>query len=230
MKFIREYRRASSLAEARSMMSPGAAYLAGGTRLMSSKPTDVHTVIDISGLGLDAMGDGTIGATARLQDVLEAPNTPDILRDALRHHLPWTWRNAATAGGECVFGGAENDWLVALLALDGRLVIDGTEVPIAEYTGGLVTEIRYRTPASAAFVKLSRVKTDKAIVNAAAARFDDGPVLVVGGVGPKPIVVRGTELPALDPPDDFRGSAEYRRRVAPVLAERAFEAAGMERP
>jgi CO/xanthine dehydrogenase FAD-binding subunit len=230
MKHIREYKRPSSVAEAQAMLGPGAAYLAGGTRLVSGKDPGIHTVIDIGRLGLDAIAEGSIGATARLQDVLEASGTPDVLRQALRHHLPWTWRSAATAAGECIHGGAENDWLVALLALDGRLVVDGAEAPIANYAGGLVTEIRYRQPRSAAFVKLSRVRTDKAIVNAAAALFDDGPILVVGGVAARPVVVHGTELPPLHPADDFRGSAEYRRQVAPVVAERALQAAGVVRP
>jgi CO/xanthine dehydrogenase FAD-binding subunit len=225
MRYIREYKKARSIEEARDLLTDGAAFLSGGTRILSTKPPQVRIVIDIGGLGLNAIGDGSFGATARLQDALDAPGTPDMLREALRHHLPWTWRNAATVGGECVFGGGANDLLVALLALDGHFVLaDGSEAPLDLAPGGLVTEVRYRKPTAAVFLKASRIKTDKAIVNAASAMLDDGPRLVLGGIAATPVVLRGKDLPALDPPGDFRGSSAYRRQVAGVLAERAWEA------
>ncbi|MHB8619989.1 MAG: FAD binding domain-containing protein [Chloroflexota bacterium] len=227
MRNIREFKRARTLDEARELLGPNAAYIAGGTRVVSGKARWIERVVDITGLGLDVIEDGRLGATARLQDVLESPMVPDMLRQAIAYHLPWTWRNAATVGGECVFGGAESDLLVALLALDGRLIVDGREVRLDQYAGGLVAEVRYRRPRSAAFVKLSRLKTEKATVNAAAALFDDGPILALGGVAARPLWTRGTDVPALDPPSDFRGSSSYRKQVAPILAARALRAAGV---
>ena len=43
------------------------------------------------------------------------------------------------------------------------------------------------------------------------------------GVADRPVLLSPEEIETLDPPGDFRGSAEYRRSVARVLANRVVQ-------
>ena len=64
---------------------------------------------------------------------------------------------------------------------------------------------------------------DTAIVAAHARRDDDGTLrLALTGVGTTPSLVAPDDLDALDPPGDFRGSSEYRKEMAGILARRAL--------
>lgn len=106
---------------------------------------------------------------------------------------------------------------------------------------------------AAALARVGRTPRDRPIVCAAARlRLADGrcqaPILALGGVAERPIRLRQVEgmiagkaldedvlaaaaqavVSSVSPPSDYRGSAEYRRAMAGVLARRALIAA-MER-
>jgi len=119
--------------------------------------------------------------------------------------------------------------------------------------GELVVAIRLPpAPAGAvsAYRKFARVDGDFATVSAAVVLAMDGDScrhirLAIGACGPVPVTVEGAEqaligtalgdrdiqtacdmlVAACDPVDDFRGSAEYRLKLVPVMVRRAIDAA-----
>jgi CO/xanthine dehydrogenase FAD-binding subunit len=52
---------------------------------------------------------------------------------------------------------------------------------------------------------------------------DSGALLALCGVGPTPQLVDPGDIDRLEPPSDFRGSSEYRRHLAQVLAARVLQ-------
>jgi len=133
--------------------------------------------------------------------------------------------------------------LESYLAYRGRLLAGG----------GLITELEIpRPPAGTGlgFAHVGRTPRDRPIVCAAAFLVAEGDLcwearLALGGVGARPLrapraeqSLRGKELSPerlvqaaalaaepLNPPGDFRGSGEYRREMAGVLARRALAVA-----
>jgi carbon-monoxide dehydrogenase medium subunit len=125
--------------------------------------------------------------------------------------------------------------------------------PSADSGGGLLTEVRFFPPegdVGTGWARVGRTPRDRPIVAAAAlvAPEGDGAAqvrLALGGVASVPIRATSAEealvgrpfspealtealgdlAETLDPPGDFRGSAEYRRAVAPILARRALREA-----
>ena len=66
------------------------------------------------------------------------------------------------------------------------------------------------------------MRADRAIVAAFGRATADARWLALAGVAPTPLLVHVGQ--ALDPPGDFRGSAEYRRALAETLLGRVVEA------
>jgi len=120
----------------------------------------------------------------------------------------------------------------------------------------LLTEVRCVVPdgrLGAGLARLGRTLHDRPIVAAAAVVARQGDVaarlgLAMSGVAGTPLRLSGVEEALvgrsftdgalaealagleeqLSPPDDFRGSAEYRRAMAPILARRALREAWAE--
>jgi len=65
---------------------------------------------------------------------------------------------------------------------------------------------------------------DRPIVAAVAHRSGDTVRLAMTGVSTIPSVVDPDNVADLDPPADFRGTADYRRSLAEVLARRVLAA------
>jgi len=125
--------------------------------------------------------------------------------------------------------------------------------PADSLTGSLLTEVHFSVPegrVSAGLTRVGRTPRDRPIVAAAAVVIWEGDVaarigLAMSGIAETPVrlddiekVLEGQALvddvldaaladlgERFDPPDDFRGSAEYRRAMAPILARRALREA-----
>jgi carbon-monoxide dehydrogenase medium subunit len=128
-----------------------------------------------------------------------------------------------------------------ILALDAELVASGPDgtrtIPAREFFvdylttalahGELLTEIRIPAldGAGSAYEKFTRRAQDWAVVGCAGIVTDGQETVAWTGVGPTPVRADGdwrSVADALDPPADLAGSAEYKRHLAKVLAERAL--------
>lgn len=240
---ITEYHRPLTLVEAITLASdPNAVVISGGTTLTSRPAGSASIVVDLQGLdlaGVEAVSGGLrIGATTRLQDLVESEDVPTLLADLAQREAPITMRNVATVGGTIAAANPESQLLTGLLAFDARVTIAGdgsTSVhSIGELladasllAGSIITSISIPIGGTAAADRTARTPRDQPIVMAVAHRGSDGNVrLAMSGVAPLPLVVDPNGLDDLDPPSDFRGSSDYRRQVAAVLAGRVLAIVG----
>lgn len=275
MQNLKEYLRPSSAEEAvarKAEYGACARYLVGGSDLLVHRPTEVTVAIDIRHAGLNDVGfegdETVIGGAATLRDAetVLSDVAGGMLREALRNTAPWLVRNAASVAGNIANASPAADAIPALLALDAVLVLQGgngeerttmEKIFLGPHRTSLGDRLirQIRLPAEArrrraAFIKLSRSKSDIAQVNVAVSLVEDGETvrdarIALGAVAPTAIRLReaeellegkrvdGSLLSELEqavaegvrPIDDWRASAAYRRRMSGVLARRALERA-----
>ncbi len=240
MASIREYHRPASLDGVLTLLGrEGSVVIGGGTVVTTQPGDDPVEVVDLQALGLDTIvsenGSVTIGATARLQDVVESADVPDLLAGAARREAPNTIRNAATVGGAVATGDPDSGFLAALLVHDAVVHVAGPagsiDVQLPDLladrsllTGGIITGVTTGTGGQAAWAATGRTPADVPIVAAYARIGPDGAVrLALTGVAASPVLVEPDGIAQLDPAADFRGSAAYRKALAGVLAGRVLE-------
>lgn len=246
MAIVREYHRPQTAAEAVRLLErygSRAALLAGGSQLVADLETrarpDVEAVIDLGGLGLDGIeaGEGRLrlGATVTLAAVTEHPAAQQLagglLGRAARAEGPVNLRNAATVGGVVAAAEPDSEFYAALLALGASVAVsDGeqeTVTPLEELgdVAGLITALLLPlaelAEARGGHARAARTPSDRPIVAALAVQSASGERVALCGVAPRPVLLGAP----LDPPDDFKGSAEYRRALAEVVVRRAREEA-----
>jgi CO/xanthine dehydrogenase FAD-binding subunit len=241
MTAICGYRRPRSLDEALLLLSwPGTVVVGGGTRLAADPAPGPVQVVDLQALGLgriEALGGGRlrIGATATLQRIADSAAVPAVIREAARRERPSTLRAQATLGGCVAAREADSELLAALLVHDAALSIAGgpAHLALAKFLAGrpssgagIIASLMVETSGTASAARVGRTPADRPIVAAVARAGGDGQRrLALAGVAAAPVLVPGpAAIAGLDPPGDFRGSGEYRRAVAAVLAARALEA------
>ena len=227
MASIRAYHRPTTLDEALALLARNdveSAPLAGGT-VLNGLPTQVpEEVVDLQALGLsDISRDGAVlevGSMTTLRDFVDHEWTPPLLRDLALREAPNTIRNAATIGGTVATADPESGLLSGLLAHAATLRIasaTGTEdVVLTDFLGG-----GHPLGGKGAFEATARTPADIPIVLAVGHRSDKGVLrMAAAGVAAHPVVIDLDRITDLDPPDDFRGSADYRRHLVSVLAAR----------
>ncbi len=217
--------------------------LGGGTKLNADPAPGPVEVVDLQALRLDrieTLGDAMvrIGAMATLQQVAGSRALPAVLREAARRERPSTLRSQATLGGCVAAREADSELLAALLAHDAVVSIAGRDGPasseLAEFLTGvrlgrarIITDVTVCTAGVASAARSARTRADRPIVAAVARVTPAGERrLALAGVAASAVVVdeRAGWPGELDPPGDFRGSGEYRRVLAAVLASRALGA------
>jgi CO/xanthine dehydrogenase FAD-binding subunit len=83
---------------------------------------------------------------------------------------------------------------------------------------GLIESVRLpMSNARSGLARVSRTPSDRPIVAAVAVLNDAGKTVALCGVAERPIL----QSAVLNPPDDFKGSAGYRRALVPILIKRA---------
>jgi len=242
MALLNEYHKPDSLAEAVALLRRTDVRLrplAGGSQLVGDLETraitDVDGVVDLAALGLHQIVETSdrlrIGATATLSDVGSHPLAGELARGILRrtaqYEGPVNLRNAATVGG--VVAGAETDseFYAALLALDASVVVSDGEgetvtaladfaIPSAHH---LITAVTLPVRSlRAGHARIARTPSDRCIVAAVAVIGDGVERVALCGLGDRPLLA-GTPL---NPPDNWKGSAEYRLAMAEIVRERAL--------
>ena len=177
--------------------------------------------------------------------------TCGVFAEAVRDVVGTQFRNLATVGGSVYARMGFSDVVCALLALDTEVELEGAGVmPIIPFTergarGDVLTHVIVRKHRyQAAFESVRNAATDFSALNAAAACWQGSWHVAVGARPKKAALLTGgertplrrdfspAELDAvcelaegLDYGSDLRGSAEWRRTVAPVLIRRAVERA-----
>jgi CO/xanthine dehydrogenase FAD-binding subunit len=211
--------------------------LAGGTQLIGALETgavrDLDGVVDLRKLGLDTIAVEhdvlRLGATATLAAISTHPVAgtlaDGLLARAAQGEGPINLRNMATVGGVVAAAEPDSEFYAALLALDATAVLAGPagtrSLRLAELSrvDGLIVELVLAlTSLRGGLARVARTPADRPIVAALAVRGAGVERVALCGVAPRPVLA-GDEL---NPPDDFKGSAAYRRSMAEILAARAL--------
>jgi carbon-monoxide dehydrogenase medium subunit len=212
------YYRPRSVDEALHLLrQPNTVPLAGGTALLATEEGIDSAVVDLQDTGLNGLSwadDGRllrIGAMVRLADLDDwlAPLTGHqggaaLLRQAIAHAGPNTYRHAATVGGLVATRLPDSELLAALLAMDAtvslRLPAPET-ITLAAYLAddepppGLITELLVFWPTGrGAAERVARTPADTPIVSVTLWQPHDGaPRLAATGIAPRPLRLAAAE-------------------------------------
>lgn len=245
---ITEYHRPNTIEEALRLLARQDVKtlpLGGGSVLNTPQPQQ-YAVVDLQALGLNRIekkGNTLLaGATATLQELLDTPDLPVALTKAIQHEATYNLRQVATLAGTLVAAGGRSPLATVWLAMDAQItVLPGEErVGVGELLltreerlpGRLIISIALPLNVSLAYQYVARTPADQPLVCAAAARWSSGRTrLALGGYGEAPIL-------AMDGPEaegaveaarsayfnagDQWASAEYRREIAAILAQRCL--------
>ncbi len=242
MPQLKAYHRPTSPTEALQLLARSGvrtALIGGGTTAVPHLK-EIDEVVDLQAAGLAEMSYSghtlTLGAMVRLQSLVEGESIPDLLRETAHREGPNTVRHSATLGGVVVNANSDSELLAALLVFEAvvkvQTVKETRAIPLADFlanapaalNGGLITAITLVTSGKTASARVGRTPADDPIVAAVARRDTERLWLALCGVAPTPILVDPQQIEAgLNPPDDFRGSSEYRRQMAVVLARRVVD-------
>jgi xanthine dehydrogenase small subunit len=162
-----------SIAEAVDLLEaegPELLVMAGGTIAMPLINEGISMPEKVLGLrraGLNYLrrdnGDVRIGSMTTLTEMLAQSEIP-VLREAANNVGGWAIRNMGTVGGNLFAPPPAGDFAVALLALEGRVVLVGPdgerELPLEDfYTGFLMTALAPGELIKEIFVPLPKGKT-----------------------------------------------------------------------
>jgi len=250
MATVSEYLRPATLDDALACLDrPGAVAVGGGTKVnaaaSAASPASFQPVVivDLQALPIDGIEAGeadwlVIGATVTLQRIADETRVPAAIREAARREQPSTLRGLATMGGCVATADPESELLASLLVHEARVSLAGRDgelsLPLAALladrsllAGRIITAVAVETGGVSSVARTARTRADRPIVAAVARRTADGRrLLAMTGVAATPVLVDAAAVGDLDPPGDFRGSGEYRRALAAVLASRALEETG----
>ncbi len=249
---IIEYQRPTSLPEALQLLAreqPVSYALGGGTYLNRSTERQ-FAVIDLQSLGLGSINlagnQALVGATCKLQDILDFKGLPDDLYNAIKLEATYNLRQMRTLAGSLVTADGRSPLGTVLLALDTSLEIHELEVaPKLVKLGDwlplraegkpnkLITAIAFPINVKAAYEYVARTPADQPIVCAAAVQWKSGRTrLALGGWGAAPVLAADGPEPAgiedaahsaYSQCEDEWASAEYRQEMAGVLAQRCIQ-------
>ena len=238
MMTIREYKKAESLEEAWQLNQKRQNRVLGGMIWLKMEKINVGTAIDLSGLGLDTIEETdegfSIGAMVTLRQLEQHAGltayTDGAVRESVRHIVGVQLRNLATVGGS-IYSRFE--------------LYKGGVVPLSEYAQRpydrdiLVRVLVPKESARFCYQSVRNSQTDFPVLTCAAAKLSDGSIRAAIGARPGKAVLFTAAPEAGETAEAFaarfaaevkaiiktgsnlRGSAEYRRHLAGVLAKRA---------
>ena len=194
-----------------------------------------------------------VGACVTLQQLVASPDVPGCVKEACLHVVNRNIRVQATIGGQIGANKTCGDVLPVLIALGASVEladVNGTgALPVEDYVSndpdGLITAVTIPALADGRSVALdayTRTANDLSIITVAVAYGAGAPVVAMGGVGPCVMRLGAVEagltgeLPSeeaieslvrdnVNTISDVRGSAEFKKHLAGVLAAKAVHAA-----
>ncbi len=242
MRNVSAYHRPANLDEAVALLErPGVTttIVAGGTTLTTVELPENTEVVDVQealGATIERHGDRVVfGAMTRLTDLIEHDATPPLVAELARREGPNTLRNACTIGGAVAEGDAESELLAALLVHEAEVTITGLTDPLplgelfADWSvldRAVITAVSVAIGGGTASARTGRTPADTSIVAVAGRTIDVGVLVAATGVAATPVLIDPDNLTSLDPPADFRGSAEYRAELVAVLSARVLSDLG----
>lgn len=243
---ITNYFRPQTIEAALKLLAqPDTRPLGGGTWLTQSRD-EKFAVVDLQALGLNninKVGNNLeIDACVTLQHLLESPECPAALKQAIHLEAAMNIRSAATVAGALVGCDGRSAFGTVMLALDAKITQTNENSSVSIGLGeflplrprALITSISIPLNARSAFESVARSPMDKPIVCAAVARWSSGRTrLALGGWHKAPLLAMdGTESDGVESAarnafyeagDEWASSA-YRMDVAATLAKRCLDA------
>jgi CO/xanthine dehydrogenase FAD-binding subunit len=246
---ITEYNRPATLEAALELLSrkvPKTVPLAGGT-ILNRKSEDDFAVVDIQKLPLKEIklegNSFCIGAGVTLQQLIDHPDTPSVVRDACKRESNFNLRQMSTIGGCIAAGDGRSTLLSVLLAINAEItLLPGSEkVTLGEMLPRrgsylekrLITAITLNTKVRVAYETISKTPADSPIVGVTVAQWPNGRTRVnVFGFGKHPVPAMdgtsaiGADLAARNAfveSEDVHASTSYRVNLAGVLTKRCLE-------
>jgi len=249
---IIEYHRPKSISEALTLLArehPVSYPLGGGTFLNRGFETQ-FAVVDLQELGIGGIkiagNQAQVGATCKLQEIIDFKGFPDDLYAAIQLEATYNLRQMASIAGTLVTATGRSPFATVMLAVDASLELQeqdfkpvqsklGDWLPLRSQAkpGKLITKITIPIHLKLAFETIARSPADQPIVCAAVAQWNSGRTrLALGGWGVAPILAMDGPAPAgieigarnaYSHAEDEWASAEYRQEIAGVLAIRALQ-------
>lgn len=248
---ITEYFRPESLDEALELVTRDQMTLAlGGGTLLNAPHRQSFAVADLQAIGLkNNLLRGKfldLGAGLTLQELAEASDLQDAVRQVVLKEATQNLRNQATLAGALIAADGRSPLAAAMLAMDAQLTVaPGDEIldygqvlhmragisdGLPHLAGRLITQVTINTEVTFAYDFVARSPADRPVVTAAAAAWSSGRLrLVVGGWGRAPRLALDAPEPggadtaarsaAAEAGDEW-ATAEYRRETAAALAKR----------
>ena len=248
MAQYKNYVIAQTLDEAYALNAKKSTVIVAGNMWLRMCGMRRQTALDLSELGLDYIKEDeqgfTIGAMTMLRtmETHAALNTAfgGVFARAFEPIVGTQFRNGATVGGSVFSRFGFSDVSTLLLAMGAKVVTHARgEVPLDEFQKekwdrDILTAIRIEKGRSAAIESVRLSKTDIPVLVCAASADERGVRVVLGSRPARAVIVAEDAKPeeldymrmAADVPmgTNARASEAYRRKVAPVLMERAVQA------
>lgn len=248
MAQYKNYVIAQTLDEAYALNAKKSTVIVAGNMWLRMCGMRRQTALDLSALGLDFIKEDeqgfTIGAmtTLRTMETHPALNAAfgGVFARALEPIVGTQFRNGATVGGSVFSRFGFSDVSTLLLAMGAKIVTHARgEVPLDEFQKekwdrDILTAIRIEKGRSAAIESVRLSKTDIPVLVCAASADERGVRVALGSRPARAVIVAEDARPeeldymrmAADVPmgSNARASEAYRRKVAPVLMERAVQA------
>lgn len=252
MAKYKNYVLAETLEEAYALNQKKSSVIVAGNMWLRMCGLSRQTAIDLSALGLDQIEEKedcfVIGAMASLRSLETSKALNDafdgVFAKAFAPIVGTQFRNTATVGGSVYSRFGFSDISTLLLALDAEVVLyKRGAVKLSEYQKenwdrDIITHIRIGKGQRAAVQSVRVSETDIPVLVCAAARSESG-VRVVLGARPARAVIVADGLDVSCGKEKYeeivqktafgtnlRASEAYRRKIAPVLMERAVKECG----
>lgn len=246
---IIEYHRPQTLDQALQLLARPTprSYPLGGGSWLSRKRDEDFAVVDLQSLGLDKVdaeaGWLSLGATARLQKLVEVQATPNWLKAACTRETSRNLREMSTIAGVLMGADGRSPIAMAMLAANVsiRTMPGDVEISVQDFFASrksarnpsLITQIRLDQSAEVQCEFVARSPLDTPVIGVALAVWPGKRMrIAVGGFGEAPVLAyeggetgqaKAAIYAALQASGDAWASADYRQAAALAMIDRLLK-------